>query len=250
MPRFETIAKFAAPGCLVKPLLVDFLTSQEAFRLTIRTGKPLERPPDGWFHPSAHPGMTEDQLLGYLTMPPREKLEDFGYIGRMSVLFGTIWGEVVRQALIQLRLMVPVRDGTCLACGYPQPRHCREHGARSDLTRSTGHLDGILRFGPPDDGWSYLSADIWGFECKTIKNFRLGDAPDMDEAYFRERWPDYWWQVQEYMRLTGLGKYIVLFFGIGNPWDLREYHVYADPVAAYSIERKYLGALRRAGITS
>jgi hypothetical protein len=248
MPTFDKIAKYAAAGCLVKPLLADFFSSGEAFKLTIRTAKPLERVPDGWFHASTHPGLTVNQLHAYLTMPPPERPEDFGYIGRMSVMFGTIMHEVTRQALYKLKLMVPVPMGTCMACGSVQPMGCREHGARDDATRSRGHLDGILRFGG-QGAWSYASEDIWGFDLKTIKNAILYKAPDMDEAYFRERWPEYWWQVQEYMRLTGIRQYIVLFMGIGNPWDIREYHVTFDPVAAYEIETKYSAALRRAGIT-
>ena len=249
MPTFQTIAKFAAQGCLVKPLLMQFLTSREAFRMTIRTARPQERVPDGWFHPSAHPGLSAGQLYAYLTAPPPPPPdeEDFDYIGRMSVMFGTIYGEVVRQALVQLKLMVPVRAGTCMACGQPQPRPCREHGARHAATRSTGHLDGIVAFAPLG-AWSYASSEVWGFELKTIKVFRLLDAPDMDPAYFRERWPHYWWQVQEYMWLTGLARYIVLFVGLGNPWELREYHIEADPRAAWEIESKYVTALARAGI--
>lgn len=248
MPTFETIAKYAAAGCLVKPLLVDFLTSGEAFRMTIQTAKPLERVPDGWFHASTHPGMTETQLYAYLTVPAPEKGEDFGYIGRMSVLFGTIMHEVIRQALVQLGVVVPVRTGTCPACGQAQPEICREHGAFDAATHSRGHLDGILCFDPRIPG-HLDTARIWGFEAKTIKNVILGRAPDMNEAYFRERWPDYWWQVQEYMRLTGLRQYIVLFIGLGNPWDLREYHVRYDPLAAMQVEAKYLSALSQAGIT-
>jgi hypothetical protein len=248
MPTFETIAKYAAAGCLLKPLLVQFHTSGEAFRLMIETAKPLERKPDGWFHASTHPGLTEGQLITYLTMPVPEKAEDFGYLGRMSVLVGTIMGEVNRQALIQLGLMVPVQRGTCRACGLEQPKTCREHGASHPGTRSRGHLDGIVRFGPPSPVWRGTE-DVWGYEGKTIKNVILAKAPDMDEEFFRQRWPAYWWQVQEYMRLTGLRRFIVLFQGIGNPWDLREYHVQADPEAAYQIEMKYRSVLAHVGIT-
>lgn len=245
MPTFTTIAKYAAAGCLVKPLLVGFLTSDEAFRLTINTAKPLDRPPDGWFHASTHPGLSEAQLAAYLITPPPARGDDFGWIPRMSVLFGTIMHEVFRQALVQLGVVVPVREGTCPACGYPQPRHCREHGAIEVATRSRGHLDGILCFDPRQPG--HLDPEhIWGFEAKTIKKELLYKAPDMDEAYFRERWPDYWWQVQEYMRLTGLRQYIVLFIGLGNPWDLREYHVSFDPMAALQVEARYTNAIARA----
>lgn len=246
MPTFDHVAKFAAAGCLLKPLLIQFYTSGEAFKLRIETAKPLDRAPDGWFHASAHPGLTEGQLVAYLDGFAKDQPEDFGYIGRMSVMFGTIMGEVTRQALNHLGLMVPVPLGRCRACGYTQPRECREHGACHEPTRSRGHLDGIIRFGPPRSDW-HGTEDVWGYEGKTIKNAILAKAPDMDEEFFKERWPAYWWQVQEYMRLTGLGRFIVLFQGIGNPWDLREYHVQSDPQAAYDVETKYLNALARAG---
>lgn len=247
MPTFGSVAKFAAAGCLVKPLLVNFFTSGEAFKLTIRTAKPLDRAPDGWFHASTHPGLSVHQLVTYLDGLGAEKAEDFGYIGRMSVMFGTIMHEVTRQALVQLGVSVPVPLGRCMACGFTQPRECREHGAADPDTRSRGHLDGILYFGGKP--WPIVLAgeDVWGFDLKTIKNAILGKAPDMDEAFFKERWPAYWWQVQEYMRLTGLSQFIVLFQGLGNPWDLREYHIAADPQAAHDIEAKYLTALQRAG---
>jgi hypothetical protein len=192
-----------------------------------------------------------NQLVTYLDGFTKDKPEDFGYVGRMSVMFGTIMHEVNRQALYHLGLMVPVPSGICMACGLMQPRLCREHGVSQPETRSRGHLDGILYFGPQPLPQTlplvFAHEHIWGFDLKTIKNVILGKAPDMDEAFFRERWPAYWWQVQEYMRLTGLSKYIVLFQGIGNPWDLREYHIQADPAAAYEIETKYLNALARAG---
>ena len=246
MPTFSKVVGAAAKGCLLKPLLIEFWTSDEAFRLIIETAKPLERPGDGWFHASTHPGMTVNQLVTYLDGLGRGKPEDFGYVGKMSVLFGTIMGEANRRALEQLGLMVPVPRGTCRACGQPQPEICREHGACDADTRSRGHLDGIVRFGPPSPVWRGTE-DVWGYEGKTIKNAILYKAPDMDEAFFKERWPTYWWQVQEYMRLTGLRRFIVLFMGIGNPWDLREYHIQADPQAAYEIETRYLQALSRAG---
>lgn len=251
MPTFTYVAKFAAAGCLVKPLLIRFYLSGEAFKLTLRTARPLERDPDDWFHASSHPGLSVTSLTDYLTLPPPEdeRAEELTYVTRMSNMFGTIMHEVTRQALVQLGVMIPVRPGTCPACGLAQPRYCREHGACHAPTRARGHLDGILFFGRGlGVNWDYATEDIWGFDLKTIKKERLYGAPDMDEAFFKGNWPEYWWQAQEYMRLTGLGKFIVLFLGIGNPWDMREYHVAADPRAALEIEGKYAAALAQAGL--
>jgi hypothetical protein len=203
----------------------------------------------------------------------RVRARDFLYTGLVALAayllitklakigFGTIYHEVIRQALVQLGVVVPVREGVCPACGLSQPISCREHGALDAATHSRGHLDGILCFEPRTPGQlppghrtdlgrpgHFATERVWGFEAKTIKKEILYKVPDMDEAFFRERWPDYWWQVQEYMRLTGLRQFIVLFIGLGNPWDLREYHVRYDPMAAMQIEAKYSAALVQAGV--
>lgn len=256
MPKFSTIARYASDGCLLKPLLAEFFTSPDAFRMVIRTAKPLDRAPDGWFHASAHAAMSEAELVAYLLGQSKESREDFGYIGRMSVMFGTIMHEVVRQALAQLKLSVPVARGICPACGLTQPAKCREHGAADAAVRSRGHLDGILLFAPGAAGMTlaHLIAardpDLFGFDLKTIKPMILVKAPDMDLEFFRQKWPHYWWQVQEYMRLTGLTRFIVLFIALGNPWELREYHIPFDPAAAFQIESRYRNALAAAGITA
>jgi hypothetical protein len=61
----------------------------------------------------------------------------------------------------------------------------------------------------------------------------------MDLEFFTERWPHYHAQMQECMRLTGLRQYIVLFVSLGNPWELREYHIPFDPAFAAKTEAKY-----------
>lgn len=258
MPNFATIARYAADGCLVKPLLTEFFTSPAAFRMTLRTAKPIDRAPDGWFHASTHPVMSEAELIDYLLGRIPSRPDDFGYIGRMSVMFGTIMHEAVRQALIQLKLSVPVPDGICPACGLRQPSRCREHGLCHQLTRSRGHMDGILDFsGGSRDLKAFRDAatgeftaevpqDIHGFDLKTIKPMILSKAPDMNLDFFRQKWPYYWWQVQEYMRLSGLRRFIVLFLALGNPWDVREYHIPFDPGSAFMIESKYRNALAQA----
>jgi hypothetical protein len=241
MPNFTGItARMVADGCLVKPILGQFLSSNEPFSLNIRTAKPLDRDPDGWFHASTHPGLTDGELLAYLAGRGPGDHDDLGYVGRLSVMFGTIMHEVVRQALVKMKIIIPVPQGTCAACGLEQPRRCREHGASHPETRSRGHLDGILWFGAVNASCRPLTSPyVHGFDFKSIKPMLLIKAPDMDEGFFRERWPKYWWQAQEYMRLTGLVRFIMLFMAMGNPWDMREYHIQADLAAQMEIEAKY-----------
>jgi hypothetical protein len=254
MPRFDA-AKFqgAASGCLAKPMLGQFLASDASFDMTLRTAKSVQRKPDGWFHASAHPGLSEDELVAYLTasqQPEPPEPEEMGYVGRLSTMFGTIMHEVSRLAFIKLGIAVPVPRAMCLACGLSQPYNCREHGAVHVATRARCHLDGIHNYGGPPAGDAFDSEYIYGYDLKTIKPMIISKAPDMDEEFFFQRWPHYWWQMQECMRLTGLRQYIVLFMAMGNPWEMREYHVTWSAAASRQIEQKYAAALQRAGMAA
>lgn len=234
--RLNTIAKLAADGCLVKPLLLRFFqdTSIE-FSYDLRITRSADRAPDGWFHASGHPLMSDRDL--YLYMTGRWKREEMGYIGTMSTMFGTMTHSVVQAAMDQLGVTVPLPQQDCAACGLPRASqrvrrgskgYCWEHSGVDLETRSRGHLDGILNI-----------EGIRGWDLKTIRPLSLSKAPDMDPIYFLRTWPHYFAQAQEYMRITGLRKYIVLFLGLGNPWEMREYHVEFDPVFAYATEQKY-----------
>jgi hypothetical protein len=235
MPVFRGVAEKAAQGCLVKPILLDFFQRDLDIEITLRITRVMDRPYDGWFHSSVHPTQDDRSLWTYLAMPEKVRREQLGYIGAMSTMFGTVTGEVLKEALRQAGVSVKVPRGTCPACGLPQPSQCREHGARDERTRSRGHLDDIADFG---------NLGTWGIDWKTIRPYGLKDAPDMDEDFFRQRWPRYFGQAQDYMRMTGLRKFIVMFLGLGNPWELREYQFSFDPVYSFGIESKYLRVLQ------
>jgi hypothetical protein len=234
MPTFTKISEQAAQGCLVKPLLINFFSGDSPFRVKMNLERSPDRPPDNWFHASTHPTMTARELYLYMAHPEAQQRELAGYVGKMSMMFGTIMHEVVRQALIQLKVVVPVPQGFCRACGLPQPRMCKEHGGIHEETRSRGHLDAILNFG--DDG-------IRGFDLKTIRPLGLNKVPDMVLEFFIEHWPKHYYQFQEYMRLTGLRNFIVLYMSLGNPWEFREFHIPFDPAIGLEIETKYRAVL-------
>jgi hypothetical protein len=241
----RTAAKFAAEGCLVKPLLLQFFQDETiSFDFRLKTEWTRNREPDGWFHASSHPSMTEDELVAYLTLP--QKREPMTYVGTMSTLFGSVVHAVVRSSLDQMGVLVPLPPGDCITCGHPRSGKsaCYEHGALDKATHSRGHLDGILSLGR--DG-------VRGLDIKTIKmwgTYGLKDAPDMDLAYFRQTWPKYYAQGQDYMRMTGLRQFIVFFMALGNPWEMREYHFNYDHEFAFGIETRYRNALRRAAVAA
>jgi hypothetical protein len=241
MPTLEKLGEMAAEGCLVKPLFYQFImdTSREV-SLNLMVDRPLPRRPDGWFHASQHPMATTKEL--YQWIAGRQLPEEMGYVSLMSVMFGSLAHAVFEAFLDWTGVAVPLpATGACPACGRPRRplrarpsnKYCTEHGAIDERTRSRCHLDSIVDFG---DGMT-------GFDFKTIWPLGLRGVKDMDEASFREKWPHYWAQMQECMRITGLRRYIVFFLTMGNPWDTREYHFSFDPAFAAATEKKYLDVI-------
>ncbi len=238
-PSFRRMAEYAAQGCLVKPLLSRFFQDQELiFNFDLHLERSGQRAPDGWFHASTHPTATVHDLWLYLARPEDLPADPMGYVGWMSTMFGTVAHGVIEAALDHLGVMVPLPEGNCPACGRPyKPRRarqakkwCMEHGAADPATRSRCHMDGILNLG---------GSHLWGFDFKTIRPMGLNGVPDMDPEFFREKWPKYWAQMQECMRLSGLRHYIVFFLTLGNPWEMREFHLDFDPAFAAETEFKY-----------
>lgn len=246
MPNLtKGLAEFAAKGCLVKPILLTWLQDVSLpldFGLWVeRSG---DRAPDQWFHPSGHPMMTEKQLLDCLLYPQFAERDPMTYAGAMGTLFGTMTHTLVSAILNKAGVAEPLPEEPCAACGRPRPRkgrlvakgQCGEHSAIHAATRAKGHLDAILN----------LQDGPRGFDLKTRWKGGLKGVRDMDTALFAEKWPGYYWQAQEYMRITGLRRYIVLFLEMGMPWEMREFHIDFDPGIGLEIECKYLGALAQA----
>jgi hypothetical protein len=218
---------------VIKPLLFDYLLAGRypgTWRVVFR--QPPDRAPDGWFHPSSAPMMGERQLYLFLTQPGKWEREPMDYVGRFSTFVGSAMGDFLRMALEDMGITIPPK-GTCVACGLAQPRDCPEHGVIDAELGARGHVDGLLE----DEV----------FELKTTAPLNLSKAPDMDQGFFAERWPQYYGQVTDYMRMTGYTKVRVLMVGIGNPWEMREYLLHYDQGYGEKIAAKYR-AVRRAEI--
>lgn len=238
MPVFRGISELAAEGCLVKPLFHQYFQDPTIpMEFVLHVSRPLQRQPDRWFHASQHPTASDRELWLWLT--GRSEPEAMGYISLMSVMFGSLGHAVIEAFLDYAGIAVPLPEGPCPACCRPRrklrarpdpSKYCSEHGAVHLETRSRCHLDSILHF---------ASQGTFGFDFKTIRPFGLKGVPDMDAEAFKAKWPGYWAQMQECMRITGLRRYIVFFLGLGNPWDTREFHFDFDPVFAAQTEAKY-----------
>jgi hypothetical protein len=238
MPVFAGLEEMAADGVLVKPLLHQFLMDPKAgdAGINIRVERPAPRPFDGWFHASQHPLATEREL--YLWATGQTKREDFSYAARCAVLFGSLFHGVFEAFLDWTGAAEPLPAGQhCAACGRPyrplrarpSAKYCTEFGFSHEETRARCHLDAVVRFG----------GERYGFDLKTIYPMGLRGVRDMDAAQFREKWPHYWGQGQECMRLSGLREYIFLFITMGSPWDTREFHIPFDPDFAVATDAKY-----------
>lgn len=238
----QGMAEFAADGCLVKPLFHQFvIDARVAVPLNLLVERPVARQPDQWFHASQHPLLTEREL--YLWLAGRLPGEEMGYTSLMAVVFGSMAHAWFEAFLDWLGASEPLPQGDCPSCGRPRrplrarpsSSYCTEHGFAHPPTRSRCHLDAILRFG----------SDRYGFDFKTIYPFAFKATKsrpavrDMDTEQFRERWPGYWAQMQECMRMSGLRQYIVMFLTMGSPWDTREFHIDFDPEFAAKTDAKY-----------
>lgn len=240
-PQFKRMSVGASAGLVLSPILNNYLHGAKypsEFTVTFRNhGR--ERRPDDWFHPSTHPMWTERQLYLYLTAPTKVMPEVMEFAGALSVTMGTAVHDFIEMCLIDAGvLMRPT--GICVNCERPHGKkknECNEWGAKDEKTKTRGHMDGLLNI----EGWGH-----GGFEFKTSNMMKLGNIEDNDVARFKEKWPQYWWQVQDYMRITGLVRFVVLFLGMGYPWTTKEFVIERDEAHCFHMNQKYLRVIAHA----
>lgn len=238
--RFRRAIDLTTDGLVVKPVLENYLFNAkfpDVFDVRFhKAGK--ARKPDGWFHPSTHPLWTERQLFYYLTEPDLVEAEQLSYESRMAVTMGTAVHAFIEHCVRDAGLMAPL-EGTCPCCHRQHGTgkgQCDEYGASDESMRSRGHMDGNLVL--PKDG-KFTKAGLAGFEFKTINARALYGMNDLDLDTFRQKKPEYYAQVQNYMETTGLTQFVVLFISLGFPWQLVEIQVPYDPEYALNLRRKY-----------
>jgi hypothetical protein len=214
-PTFSKAITDAEKGMVLSPILHSYLyNAKYPKNFSVKfTNHSSHRAPDGYFHPSTHPLWNERQLYYYITEPGKMVDEPMEYMGALSTTMGTAIHGFIQMCLKDAKVLVssevPVVD---------------------EVHKSRGSMDGLLSI--PHYGEA-------GFEFKTSNMMKLSNAQDMDIAGFKKKWPTYYAQVQEYMRLSGLRRFIVLFMGMGYPWTLKEFHIPYDVPAATDVERKY-----------
>jgi hypothetical protein len=239
-PTFRKMADQAGQGLVLAPILQGYLYEAkfpDVFTMTFRKeGGP--RKPDGYFHPSTHPLMTARQLYYYMTEPEKWEAERLSYESRMAVTMGTAVHAFIEMCLYDAgALKKPT--GTCPSCKREygkRKNQCGEPGAMDEVLGSRGHMDGVLEID--------LKGKLWipgqgGFEFKTTNPNKVRNIQDNDLEWFKEKCPDYYAQVQEYMRISGMRQFIVIFLSMGYPWTPLEIQVPYDAHAANMVAAKY-----------
>lgn len=227
-------------GTLIKPLVRNYLYDAEFPEFDLHFAKKGRREPDGWFHPSTHPTMADRELWMYMSQPQQFPVERLDYMSTLNVTFGTVLHEFVEMCLRDMGFR-PDTLNACTTC--PPGNRCTEPGAVDEDTRSRGHMDGILDLSAMSTPTQALERPGLEFKSRS-RGLTWGD---LDLAAFRKQFPVYYAQVQEYMRISGLRAFVVLFIQWGTPWAMTEVHVPYDHAAATQVRDKYLRVLDAMG---
>jgi hypothetical protein len=216
-PAFKKMASQVGNGLVLVPILQNYLNDAKypkKFSIDF-ANHGGERKPDGYFHPSTHPLVPARKLYYYLTEPDKIDNEPLEFMGALSTTMGTAIHGFVQMCLKDTGVLV---DDEVFVIDHE--------------TGSRGSMDGVLNL--PTLGET-------GLEFKTSNQMKLQGLHDNDIETFKTKWPVYYAQVQEYMRLSGLRKFVVLFLSMGYPWTMKEVLVPFDQGMASMIETKYRG---------
>lgn len=233
---FSASMRDAQAGLLLKPILHNYLFDAKFPDYSIDfINHEMEREPDGWFHPSTHPLWHPRVLYQYLSQPHLMRIEKKEYMGTLSVTIGTAMHGFVQMCLEDAGVL-PKALQVCTVCDPALPLH--EPGVIDEDAGERGHMDGLLDF----SSLSVVSRELESpvFEFKTSNLMKLAKLHDMDLEHYKKTWPDYYAQNQSYMRMSGRRMVVVLFLGMGYPWDMKEVHVPYDAGFSQQVRQKYL----------
>jgi hypothetical protein len=220
-------------GTVIKPMLQAYLYDAEfPVNLTIKFKKGTQqRSPDGLFHPSEHPTWPDRMLWFYVTKPDKMQPELMRYMNTLSVTFGTAAHHFIEQCLKDMKLLLTEAELRDL--GYEV--HRGEPRATDDELGCIGHMDGIVRIAVP----SMPKVGQHLFEFKTGNEWALGSIDDLDTDAFKKKWPGYYAQAQDYLRMTRFKMSIVLMMQMGYPWTMREFHIERSEQFIHDLDAKY-----------
>lgn len=217
-PKYRRLIKSISHGEVIVPLIREALTDASFSPLMVKLYPPKERKPDGWFHPSTHP-MWPERLLWYYLKQPQDLIpEPREPHSTIALMQGTFWHEFIGHVGMEAGIFLD-----------------KEVHVRDENTRARGNFDWLLR------------EEIG--ELKTMKSSKLrlfpeGD-PDDEEVVdnFMERFPVYYAQAMEYLRLSGYERWRCVIVALEYPFPMREIALTYDHRFGANIRDKYLRVL-------
>jgi hypothetical protein len=236
---FSSITRQVQSGLIVAPALRAYLFDAqwpEDFTITFSKGQNY-RPPDGWFHPSEHPTWPARMLYFLMTQPEEMQREYMEHGNTLAVTMGTAVHGFIEVCLKHIGLLL--REHELIEQGFAINPHSGEPMVEDKEAGSRGSMDGIIRL-PTGSGGVFAGHRLAHFEFKTTNNNVLQKVTDLDLDDFISRWPSYYAQAQEYLRMSGLPGTILVFVGMGYPWHIREFHIPANPRYQTDVRDKYL----------
>jgi hypothetical protein len=232
-PVFRRGMGQAHDGLVMKPLIEQvFYDVEYPEDLTIRFRKHnLDHGPDGWFHPSTHPLWSERRLWHYLVNPSSFIPEPMEPQNNLSVTIGEALHGFMGFMLTEHGLLLPRPQEIC-RCGNEK---CDEWYWEDPNTGARGHSDGVGTVAIP----TMPGVNLTNFEFKS-RSPRAKVIPDLDLDAFKAKYPTYFAQQQEYMRMSGYVVTVVIMMSVGYPWEVTEIHIPYDPKFALGVRDKYL----------
>jgi hypothetical protein len=238
---FRRLLKQSQDGLYIKPIVAELFQSGQFPAHTVEfRPHPLDLARgDGWFHPSSHPLASESFLYHYLTHPERFAPERIPYNQRLAMLVGTAFGDFIEACLRDTGLLPPELQ-KCKVC--PPERDCHQPGVKDEVCGERGHMDGILALPGHDPGDTILELKTTGSEYIVRKLLKV---EDLDLESFKELFPDYYAQVQSYLRMSRRKQARLFLMQIGGGYEMREWHIPLDRVFCHQVQEKYI-AVRQA----
>jgi hypothetical protein len=215
-PTLRKIVTEANRGEKIIPVIRAYLYDPNFPSFEVKVKGSSQRAPDGWFHPSTHPTWGERQLWYYLYLPELLVNEPLDPLGAMATTAGNFWHSFIS--------VIGIESGILKAVDVP---------VQDDDTGARGEMDGET----VDEG----------FEFKTMNELKLAKLPKQAGPedpevleWLRQKCPQYYGQVQEYMRLSGYTSFRMVILHTGYPFDMREIRVLRDEKFINDVREKYL----------
>ena len=235
-----TIAAAAHKGEILVPVIQSLLFNPTYPTFDVRieaVRKSQDIHPDGWFHPATHPLWTERQLYYYRLHHDAMVREPLDPVGTMATTAGKFWHVFLQTILLYHDVLIPNDPKHCASC----KRNRAEHPAEDVEAQSHGHADGIMH--PEIDNLSGVPSAV---EFKTVNPGRMRSIlkwPVNAVMEFAEEWPGYYMQAEEYLRMLGLPRMIVVLISPAWPFEMKEIHLPVEPAVNARTREKYLRVL-------